>query len=43
MRTGSTLFLAFVVCAAGASAQNAAWFGTTVPPGVSDPRKPIMR
>ena len=40
-------FSLFVLVVAWASihatAQNAAWFGTPVPPPLSDPRKPIMK
>ena len=25
------------------AAENGAWFGTPIPPGLSDPRKPIMK
>ena len=44
MRRGWMLFL--IVAAAMAmpdAADNAAWFGTPVPPAVSDPRKPVMQ
>jgi len=32
-----------LVVAAGAAAANGPWFGTPLPPPVSDPRKPIMK
>src|SRR5689334_10748943 len=37
------LAAAIVASSIALSAQNAAWFGTPLPPGLSDPRKPIMQ
>ena len=43
MRNGLTLILLTVAAVAmPMTAENGAWFGTPVPPGLSDPRKPIM-
>ena len=44
MRNGLILLLFTLATAAMPSAaDDAAWFGTPVPPGVSDPRKPVMK
>jgi hypothetical protein len=44
MRNGfARLLLAFVLVAMPIAAENGAWFGTPVPPGVSDPRTPVMK
>jgi hypothetical protein len=37
------LIVAAAVAAMPVAAQNGAWFGTPLPPGASDPRKPIMK
>src|SRR6476620_10465761 len=37
------LIAATAVAVMPVAAQNAAWFGTPLPPGVSDPRKPVMK
>jgi hypothetical protein len=37
------LLLAFVLAAMPIAAENTAWFGTPVPPPLSDPRKPVMK
>jgi hypothetical protein len=44
MRNGLILIL-FTLAAAATTiaADDGAWFGTPIPPGVSDPRKPIMK
>src|SRR5580765_7315288 len=39
----SVLSLWLAACSLSLAAQNAAWFGTPVPPPLSDPRKPIMK
>jgi hypothetical protein len=36
-------FIATAMAAMPLAAQNGAWFGTPLPPGVSDPRKPVMK
>ena len=43
MRKGVSLFLIAVAVGAVMAAESPAWFGTPVPPGLSDPRKPIMK
>jgi hypothetical protein len=44
MRNGLILFLFTLASAAmPIAADDGAWFGTSVPPGVSDPRKPVMK
>jgi hypothetical protein len=42
MRNGLTLLL-LTLAAMPIAADNTAWFGTSVPPGLSDPRKPVMQ
>src|SRR5436190_1833822 len=42
IRFGLLLLLVASTSMSGA-AQNAAWFGTSVPPALSDPRKPVMK
>jgi hypothetical protein len=39
----SVLSLLLAACSLSLAAQNTAWFGTPVPPPLSDPRKPIMK
>ena len=39
----SVLSLLLAAFSLSVAAQNAAWFGTPVPPPLSDPRKPIMK
>ena len=39
----SVLSLLLAAFSLSGAAQNAAWFGTPVPPPLSDPRKPIMK
>jgi Peptidase family M28 len=39
----SVLSLSLAASSLSLAAQNAAWFGTPVPPPLSDPRKPIMK
>ena len=39
----SALSLSLAAFSLSLAAQNAAWFGTPVPPPLSDPRKPIMK
>jgi len=44
MRNGLILFLLTLAAAAmPIAADDGAWFGTPVPPGASDPRKPVMK
>src|SRR5258708_15512400 len=44
MRNGLILLrVALAAAAMPPAADNAAWFGTPVPPDVSDPRKPVMK
>jgi hypothetical protein len=44
MRHGLILILlALAAVAMPMAAENGAWFGTPLPPGLSDPRKPIMK
>jgi hypothetical protein len=38
-----SFIFATAVAALPMAAQNAAWFGTPLPPGVSDPRKPVLK
>jgi len=42
MRARLWVLLMTVLAAPSISAQDGAWFGTPLPPGLSDPRKPIM-